>query len=254
MALAIKSSGIQAREDERVLDFVDKSGRSRCVPLADCWDVPFEDVVPVRRFSWAKSQRHWPGWWWSAKTGQHIAFESWDERDHAMLLDFQPDVVGFSSQPFWLRWPGADRPRRHAPDFFARPVDGTGVVLDVRADDRIEPSDAEAFEAMGQACAELGWEFRRLGAPDALRAANVRWLSRYRHPRCAGRAAVASRLLEVFAQPTPLFDGAAEVGDRIAVLPALYHLMWRQKLVADLMAERLCPSTMVRRAEDGGDG
>ena len=31
----------------------------------------------------------------------HVGFESWAERDVAMMLDFDPDVVGFSSQPFW---------------------------------------------------------------------------------------------------------------------------------------------------------
>jgi hypothetical protein len=35
--------------------------------------------------------------------------------------------------------------RRHAPDYFAPLADGTGVVIDVRPDDRIEPRDAEAF-------------------------------------------------------------------------------------------------------------
>lgn len=252
MALAISSSSVQVGADGHVLDFVDKSGRSRCEPLTACRDVRFEDVAPVRRFSWSKAQRHWPGWWWSATTGQHVGFESWLERDHVLLLDFQPDVVGFASQPFWFRWRDADRDRRHAPDFFARLADGTGVVVDVRADDRIEPSDAEAFDAMKDACTEMGWQFRRVGVPDPVFVTNVRWLSRYRHPRCGGRGAVIDRLLEVFTQPMPLFDGAAEVGDRLAVLPALYHLMWRQELVADLAAARLCPSTLVRRATAGG--
>jgi hypothetical protein len=53
-----------------------------------------------------------------------------------MLMDFDPDVVAVSSQPFWLRWSdGKGRSRRHAPDFFARRVGGTAVVVDVRTDD-----------------------------------------------------------------------------------------------------------------------
>jgi hypothetical protein len=28
------------------------------------------------------------------------------ERDVAMLLDFDPEIVGFSAQPFWLSWLG----------------------------------------------------------------------------------------------------------------------------------------------------
>jgi hypothetical protein len=35
-------------------------------------------------------------------TRQHVGYESWLERDHLMLLDYDPDVVGIASQPFWL--------------------------------------------------------------------------------------------------------------------------------------------------------
>ncbi len=34
--------------------------------------------------------------------------------------------------------------------------DGTGVVLDVRPDDRIEPEDAVKFEVTATACARVG--------------------------------------------------------------------------------------------------
>jgi len=82
---------------------------------------------------------------------------------------------------------------------------------------------------------------------------NVRWLARYRHPRCAGRAGVTRRLREVFASPAPLLAGAAEAGDPLATLPALFHLMWRQELVAGLTRERLGPATQVRAAGTGDD-
>ncbi|WP_221760834.1 TnsA-like heteromeric transposase endonuclease subunit [Kibdelosporangium aridum] len=124
------------------LDFIDGAGRRQQEPLAACWNLRFEDVRPVRTFRWSKRQRHWPGWWWFATTAEQVGYESWLERDHVLLLDFDPVVVGLSSQPFWLHWPGGERDRRHAPDYFARLTDGTGVVIDVRADDRIELADA----------------------------------------------------------------------------------------------------------------
>jgi hypothetical protein len=107
-----------------------------------------------------------------------------------MLLDFDPEVVGYSSQPFWLRWHDGRR-RRHAPDFFVRLIDGTGVVVDVPADDRIEVRDAEAFAATERACTQVGWRFRRVGVLDPVFAANVRWLAGYRHPRCYRQAVEA---------------------------------------------------------------
>jgi hypothetical protein len=148
---------------------------------------------------------------------------------------------------------GEQGTRRHAPDFFARRADGTGAVIDVRADDRIEAADAEAFAVTAEACAWVGWEFRRVGEIDPVLGSNVRWLARYRHPRCAGRAGVARRLREVFASPVPLLAGAAEAGDPLATLPALFHMMWRQELVADLTWERLGPATLVRAAGARGD-
>src|SRR5260221_13310480 len=80
-----------------------------------------------------------------------------------MVLDFDRQVVAFSSQPFWLSWPEAGKIRKHVPDYFARLAGGTGVVIDVRADDQIPAKDAEAFEMTARACASAGWDYRRGG-------------------------------------------------------------------------------------------
>jgi hypothetical protein len=165
-----------------------------------------------------------------------------------MLLDFDLAVTAVASQPFWLHWHDGRRSRRHAPDFFARLAGGSAVVIDVRADDRIGPRDAEGFEVTARACEAAGWEFRRVGTVDPVLAANVRWLSRYRHPRCAGRAGTAGALRRAFALPAPLLAGAAEAGDPLAVLPVVFHLLWRRELTADLVSGPLGPSTSVRVA------
>ena len=158
--------------------------------------------------------------------------------------NFDPDVVGISSQPFRLSWEQDGKDRAHTPDYFARLRDGTGVVIDVRDDDRIEPEDAEAFTATAKASASVGWEFRRVGAIGAVRAANLRWLAGYRHSRCAD-AGRAAGLRQAFGEPRPLLDGAREVGDPIAVLPVLYHLLWAHVLEADLDAALLSPSSVI---------
>ena len=46
--------------------------------------------------------------------------------------------------------------------------------------------------------------------------------------------AQAAALRAAFAAPVPLMDGAKAAGDPVAVLPVLYHLLWRQELTADL--------------------
>ena len=214
--------------------------------LTGCARVRLEDAAAVREFHFGKGLRSFAGWWWLATTGRHVGYESFCERDRLMLLDFDPGVTGVAAQPLCLYWrDAAGRTRRHVPDFFARRGDGRGVVIDVRPDDRIPERDAEVFAVTARACVIAGWEFRRLGEADRVLAANVRWLSRYRHPRCAD-AAVAGALMEAFAAGAPLFAGAAPAGDRLKVLPVLFHLMWRGDLAADLACGPLGPATLVR--------
>jgi hypothetical protein len=216
------------------LEFVGADGTRHREPLAACATARLEDALPVRSFQWAKGASHFPGSWWSSTTGDHVGFESWLERDHVMVMDFDPAIVGIGSQPFWLHWQGEDgRPRRHAPDFFARRADGSGVVVNVRPDDRIPAKDAGVFRVTAMACEQAGWEFRRAGAIDPVVRANVRWLSRYRHQRCR-REPAAAELLSAFEPGRPLLAGAAQVGDPVAVLPVAYHLLWRRELCCDL--------------------
>jgi hypothetical protein len=228
------------------VEFQAAGGIWRREPLSWCCSVRFEDVLPVRPFRFEKGLRSFAGWWFFATTGTHVGFESWLERDHLMLMDFDPGVRAVSSQPFWLGWrDGQERSRRHAPDYFARRDDGTAVVVDVRPDDRIPDRDAETFAVTAAACRAAGWEYRRAGDLDPVLAANVRWLSRYRHRRCLVPE-IAAVLLEVFAGGRGLFEGAGLAGERLQVLPVLFHLMWQRQLTADLAAGPLALSTVVR--------
>ena len=185
--------GCRAFSDSRLrVEFTGSDGGCCRGPFGELWSTPFEQVAPVRSFPSFRGQVSFPGLYYAATMDAHVGFESWLERDVAMMLDFDPAVVAFSSLPFWLTWAQDGRQRRHAPDYFARLADGTGVVIDVRPDDRIEPRDAEAFAATGRACREVGWLFRRTAGPGAVLAANVRWLAGYRtggvtaviSPRC----------------------------------------------------------------------
>lgn len=227
--------------------FVDADAGPRQVPLSMASGVRFERVPPVREFASFRGQRNFTGLWWCATTGAHVGFESWLERDHVMLLDFDPDVVGLSSQPFWLSWSVSGRRRRHAPDLFARLRDGTAVVVDARPDERIKAEDAEVFAATAWACEEVGWDYRRVGAVDLVLVGNVRWLAGYRHRRFA-HLEVAEHLRAVFATARPLSEGVVAVGDRLGVLPVLFHLLWSGALVTDLTIAPLSPDSIIATA------
>jgi len=238
------AGALGAADSRFMLEFQVAGGAWRREALSSCGGVRFEEALPVRPFRFEKGRRNFAGWWYFATAGTHVGFESWLERDHLMLMDFDPAVRAVSSQPFWLRWrDDQGRARRHAPDFFARRADGSGVVIDVRPDDRIPARDAQAFAVTELACELAGWEFRRVGELDPVLAANMRWLSRYRHRRCLVPE-VAAVLLEAFAGGRGLFQGAELAGDRLRVLPVLFYLMWQRQLTADLSVP-LALSTVV---------
>jgi hypothetical protein len=212
-------------------------------PLEECSGVAFEAAGSVRRFPSYQGQRNYPGFYYAATVDAHVVFESWLERDEAMAMDFDPEIVGFACQPFWLFWLDADRVRSHAPDFFARRADGAGVVVDCRPQERIGAREELAFAATRRACQQVGWQFRLVTGHEAVWLGNVRWLAGYRHHRHRVEP-VASRVLKAFAHERPLMEGAAAVGDPIAVLPVLFHLLWCHRLRADL-SHRLDAGTLV---------
>ncbi len=241
----MSSSALLPATGVRVV-FLDESGAKQSGALEVLWGTGFEHVSPVRSFGSFQGQRSFQGSWWFATTGEHVGFESWVERDAVMLLDFDPDVVAVSSQPFWLRWANQPGARRHVPDFFARLADGSALVIDVRPDELIGADDAGVFAATQRACAAVGWGYRRVGVVDAVLAANVRWLSGFRHRRCVNALAGSELVRRVAAGPMTVTGLVALAGDRVAVLPTLYHLLWRGVLGADLTAAPLSGRTVVR--------
>jgi len=146
VVVGVSSSALLPATGVRVV-FLDESGAKQSGALEVLWGTAFEHVSPVRSFGSFQGQRSFQGSWWFATTGEHVGFESWVERDAVMLLDYDPDVVAVSSQPFCLTWAGRLRTRRHVPDFFARQADGSAVVIDVRPDELVGADDAEAYAA-----------------------------------------------------------------------------------------------------------
>ena len=243
-----QGEGTQAGDGdpEFELCYLDAGGGTERHELPALWPGLQPEVFrPVREFRWARGQRHLPGLWWSATTGSHVGYGSWLERDHVMPLDFDPQVTMIAAQPFWLRRrDDAGRSRRHAPGLFARMTDGSGVVIDVRPDDQIEQKDAEAFDATQERMRAGRVGLQAGGRPRSGAGGEHHVAARYRHPRCGGSPDLARFLLKVFAEPAPLMAGPAAAGDPMAVLPALFHLLWQHALVADL-AVRLTAETLV---------
>ncbi|HEX9541075.1 MAG TPA: hypothetical protein VGA04_23160 [Streptosporangiaceae bacterium] len=78
-----------------------------------------------------------------------------------MALDFDPSVVGISSQPFCLFWTTVEgRVRSHVPDYFARRADGSAVVVDCRPVERRPDTWSRSTRRVGRASwsvGSIGW-------------------------------------------------------------------------------------------------
>ncbi|TJZ99446.1 TnsA-like heteromeric transposase endonuclease subunit [Actinacidiphila oryziradicis] len=197
----------------------------------------FEELPPVSAFPVVPGRRWGPGWWWSATTGRHVTHGSAAMRTQLMVLDRNPDIVALAGRPVRLVWrdPGDGQVHSWVPQLFARYTDGTGLLADCPSTAGAAGTRAQrAAEAVAAACAAVGWSYQRLEMPEAVTTANLRWLAGYRHPRHAGGPELATAVLGAFAQPRPLAEGAAAVGDPLAVMPVVYHALWAGWLQTDL--------------------
>lgn len=203
------------------------------VPLDHADQVAFELSQPARRIPGYRGQRNMPGWWWSSSTGGHVVYQSWLERHHLMELDRVRQVVGISGQPFVLSWTAGLRRHKHVPDFFVRFTDGRGAVVDCRPVDRADAEFHRVAAITKAICRQLGWDYRLAGEPDPVRAANLTWLAGYRRPYVPNTE-MTEALIELATVPVPLLQAARAVGDPMAVLPSLFHLLWAGELACDL--------------------
>ncbi|MFI5662941.1 TnsA-like heteromeric transposase endonuclease subunit [Streptomyces sp. NPDC051684] len=219
--------------------FLDPVGQAVQQRWADAaMTVAFEELPPVSAFPAVPGRRWGPGLWWSATTGRHVVAASNAMRTQLMVLDRDARVTGLAGRPVRLLWRNPrGQVRSWVPQLFARYSDGAALLADCPSHAGAGGERAlSAADAVAQACAHIGWTYRRLEPLDDVPAANLKWLAGYRHPRNAGRPGLTAAVLEAFATPRPLIAGAEAVGDPIEVLPVVFHALWHGQLTADLDA------------------
>jgi hypothetical protein len=231
--------------------YVDGDGCDHVLRLEQAAGVSFEDGRMARSIPSYRGQRHTPGRYWSATTGQLVEYESYLESKWLTLLDFDPAVVAFTSQP--LEFDGVDGQGSwcHVPDVFARRNDGGGWLLDVKNPQQLGwPKVRLQAERTARVCQRLGWDYEMVGEPDAQRWANVSWLSGYRRAPNLG-VELMPRLVGLAARPVPIGDlvGFMEYPDIARAV--LFHLCWRQRIVFDLDVP-LRETTLVVAAREPG--
>ncbi|MHC0433432.1 TnsA-like heteromeric transposase endonuclease subunit [Streptomyces sp. O3] len=164
--------------------------------------------------------------------GRLVRYGSAAMRDQLMLLDRDPQVVGLACCPLEFVWRESERTVAHAPQLAARGAGGH-VLVDCPGPGGLSRRLACKADVLRRCAEEVGWQYRVAPSADPVVVGNVRWLSGYRHPRCAGGVRPGA-LVEAFAYPRPLAEGAAVLGDVIQTLPAVYHDLWSGGLTASL--------------------
>ncbi|WP_338014288.1 TnsA-like heteromeric transposase endonuclease subunit [Streptomyces sp. CB02009] len=206
--------------------FRDPLGKAHQVSwLAAAQDVSFEDCPLIRSFPVRYGRRVAPGWWWSSTSGRLVAYGSGVMRTQLMLLDRDPAVVALACRPVELVWREGGKVVSHAPQLMARLQDGSGLLLDCAGRTGSSARLAERARVVAAAAEAVGWPYRLAGPPDPMLVANVRWLAGYRHPRYAAGPWMPA-LVEAFRSPRPAVEAVRELGEPIALWPAVFHALW----------------------------
>jgi hypothetical protein len=169
-----------------------------------------------------------------------------------MLLDRDPAVVALACRPVELVWrENGGRVVGHAPQLMARLKNGGGLLIDCVGRGGPSARLAERARIVTAAAEAAGWRYRLAGSPDPVLVANVRWMAGYRHPR-HGAGPGLPRLVAAFGSPRPAVEAVCELGDPIAVWPAVFHALWSGVLSVRLdepLHERVIVSTARQEAE-----
>jgi hypothetical protein len=229
--------------------YVDSEGAQYLVRLEEAADLPFENGRMVRDIPSHRDQGHMPGQYWVAKWGDFADYESVLESKWLTLLDCDPDVTTFATQPLEFDAIDARGAWQHAPDVFVRRRDGSALLLDVKNPElRDDPKVLLQEERTRGICERLGWDYTMVSEPSEQRWVNVDLLSSARRPLHLG-ADLVPRLLELAREPV-------EIGELVRFMEypdlargVLYHLMWHQRIVTDLDLP-LWETTLVKTAAE----
>lgn len=233
--------------------FRDPLGQAHQVSwLEAAQDVAFEACPVIRSFPVRYGRRVAPGWWWSSTNGRLVAYGSGVMRTQLMLLDRDPTVAALACRPVELVWrEKGGRVVGHAPQLMARRQDGSGLLLDCVGRSGPSARLVERARVVAAAAEAVGWSYRLAGPPDPVLVANVRWLAGYRHPRYAAGPWMPA-LAEAFGNPRPTVEVVCDLGDPIAVWPAVFHALWSGVLQVRLdepLHERAVVSVARQEAE-----
>ncbi|KYC34797.1 hypothetical protein WA1_49625 [Scytonema hofmannii PCC 7110] len=88
-----------------------------------------------------------------------IWYESLNERDYMYLLEIDPDVLSYSTQPFKISYILDDKVRRYTPDFLVQRNSKQQIVEIKPACFADDEKNVRRFPVIASTLKSLGWEF-----------------------------------------------------------------------------------------------
>ncbi|MFF2367814.1 hypothetical protein ACFVU0_34580 [Streptomyces sp. NPDC058122] len=202
--------------------------------------VPLEERQPLSEPHAYKGRPSIVTKWAAATTGQVVWCTSTVQMDAAMLLDFDADIVCFQSLVVRLHWESEGRGGIVEPAFVARTRDGRRLVF---THPPRQGADMEE-RVLRQAAEEAGWEILPFRVPQGVLRSSLEVASHFSGPEFAGDASTRRMLLDIFAAPRPLQEGAAVSGLGLRALGYVWHLVWTGELTCD-WTKPLLPTSQV---------
>jgi hypothetical protein len=178
------------------------------------------------------------------KAGRVVQCESFQERKLALLLERDPTVRDYGSQPEQIRWiDEAGKSHAYIPDFIVWRTDNTIELHEVTLTQRQGNAHNQARQAAAQAsCQTRGWTYRvhtEQNLPNDIHTANLLALYAYRSTSYCD-ADLTAHLLSLIAHGThPAADVIAHLHEQTQVaIPQIYanllHLLWHGQIETNL--------------------
>ncbi|MFI0162718.1 hypothetical protein ACH4OH_30360 [Streptomyces albidoflavus] len=188
---------------------------------------------------------------WVSATGQGVWCTSIRQLGAAMVLDFDPDVVCFQSLAVQVHWHLEGRHGTVEPAFVARTREGRRLVFAHPAGGRARADREMEDRVLLQTARGAHWEIRPLPEPPPVVRSSLESAAHF----CGAEFAVGGRerkvLLDVFAVPRPLQEGAALSGLGLRAPGYTWHLVWTGELTCD-WSRPLLPASLVWRRTTAG--
>lgn len=182
----------------------------------------------------------------SAKNGEMRDFESLNEKDYLILLDFDPTVASFEVQPVKIPVPGV--PRGYVPDVLVHfhpdefGQDRPSLLVDVKHTTDLAKNTAKyapKFEAARLFAKECGWEFQIIDETTIRTPylSNLKFLRAFkgRPPETSQIETIVRALSNESLTFNELLDLLASSDqEKLFWIPVIWHMVITQLILADL--------------------